>query len=224
MIAMTEMLGSGIYNINEAATYARVKPQMMTRWLFGSTKGKPVIAPQFPSDDKLVSFLDFVQALAIREIRLQKQVPLSKFRQAIRIIKDKFDVDFPFARRHHTFLLNRDLVIQPAEKEFIQVTGFTPGQRLFQFVEIYLQSLDFGPDGLASAYHIYKVGDVDIVMKPGLRFGEPILPSGYSAMAIWESINSEGSIPDAARVNGICVKEAEAAYKFVVEHLGKTAA
>lgn len=61
-------------------------------------------------------------------------------------------------------------------------------------------------------------------MRPDMRFGEPLLASGYSARVIWESLKSEGSIPQTAEVHGIPVAEVEAPYRFFVSYLGKTAA
>ena len=78
-----QFLGKGMYTVAEAALYCRVTTAMMTRWLFGTASGEPVMVPQFGTEERLVSFLDLVQTLAIREIRNQHKVPLPKFRQAL---------------------------------------------------------------------------------------------------------------------------------------------
>jgi hypothetical protein len=224
MIKMAQMLGNGIYTLREAALYARVSSQMIARWLFGSQKGKGVVAPQFPDGEQLVSFLDLVQTLAIREIRLQRKIPLPKIRQAIKIAKEAFQMDYPFARHHVTYLLGDELVIRPTAEEYIEASGSRRGQRLFHFVEMYLDNLTFDRDGLARLYKIYEYEEIAIVMKPEIKFGEPMLPSGYSAMALWDSIRSEGGIEQAAKVYGIPKEEVAASYKFFVDFLGKSAA
>jgi hypothetical protein len=66
MVTMQRMLGSGIYTLREAARYALISPRLMNRWFFGDSKGRRVLSPQFHSGEKLLSFLDFVQTLAIR--------------------------------------------------------------------------------------------------------------------------------------------------------------
>ena len=225
-VRLQKFLGNGIYTIPEAALYARVSPAMMNRWLFGTEKGRSVIEPQFGKQDKIVSFLDLIQTLAIREIRLQRQVPLLKFRQAIRTAKDRLGLTHPFARQHCTYLMGEDLIIRPPgnDDEFVEASGKHQGQRLFPFVEMYLENLTFSNDGLANKYQIYTSNGVAILMSPDHRFGEPLLPSGYTAMAIWESIIAEGSIERAAKVYGIPKEEAEASYKFVNDHLGKSVA
>ena len=226
MAKLRQMLGNGIYTVSEAALYARVAPQMMARWLFGSRKGNAVLIPQFPSEEKLVSFLDLVQTLAIREIRLQRKVPLIKFRQAIKVAKEHFGMDYPFARRHCTYLLDDQLVIKPAGKDmYVEASGPFRGQPLFNFVEMYLEQLTFSAQGLAKLYRIYKCeNDVAINMNPEMRFGEPLLPSGYSATTIWDAIKVEGGLEEAGRAYGIPTEEVEAAYRFFVDYLGKSAA
>ncbi len=223
-VKIQEMLGSGIYTVQEAALYARVSPQMMSRWLFGNSTGKAVIDPQFASHEKLVSFLDLVQTLAIREIRLQKRVKLSKFREAIKVAKEKFKMSYPFAMRHCAYLWGEDIVISPPNEGYVEASGKHQGQRLFKFVELYLTNLSFDAKGLANNYTIYSHQDIGIHMKPTIRFGEPMLPSGYSAKAIWDSIGVEGGIDETAKAFGIPREEVEASYRLFVDCLGKTAA
>lgn len=218
-------LGTGLYSVHEAALYARVSVPTMSRWLFGTTAADSVIPPEYGKDGRRVSFLDFVQTLAIREIRLQEKVSLQKIRQAINYAKDAFGFDYPFAREHFTYLWGDEIVIRPSHDEFVEATGKHKGQRLFTFVETYLGDLTFNIDGLANRYRIYRSHHDDpvaITMDPEFRFGEPLLPSGYSAVTIWEAIRAEGSIPRAARSYGIPAAEVEAAYQFVVDRLGAT--
>jgi uncharacterized protein (DUF433 family) len=226
---LKEFIGNGLYTVAEAALYARVSKAKMARWLFGTKSGQAAVVPQFGTDEKLVSFLDLIQTLAIREIRLQRKVPLPKFRQAINVAKDTLDIDYPFARRHCSYLLNDELVILTpgTEDQFVEVSGKHRGQRLFPFVEMYLTDLSFSPEGLANCYQIYKSRHAEpivIKMDPQQRFGEPLLPSGYAATTIFDAIKAEGGIEATTKAYGISKEEVEAAYQFVVNHLGKTAA
>jgi hypothetical protein len=227
---LEKFLGNGLYTVPEAALYARVTTGMMRRWLFGGKGGEAVIDTQFKDDEKLVTFLDFIQTLAIREIRLQRQLPLVKFRQAIAEAKKRFHLTHPFARRHCTYLYRDELVIRPnrEKQEYFEASGTQRGQSLFPFVEMYLDDLSFDSNGLANRFQIYTYQassklSVPITMDPQFRFGEPLLPSGYTPMAIWDAINAEGGIDRAAKVYGIPKEEAEASYQFIVNHLGKAA-
>jgi len=216
-----DRIGTGLYTIAEAALYARVSERKLCRWLFGSTEGRAVFQPQFGSQEKLISFLDLVQSLAIREIRLMHKVELPKFRQAIKKAKGTYQVDYPFAREHFTYLLGKELVIKLGEGKYVEVSGKHSGQPLITgIVETYLQDLTFSGSGLADSYKIFTSPDqVEIIMNPDRRFGEPLLPSGYSAKCIWDAIKTEGGIENAASAYGISEEESMAAYKLF-DHLG----
>jgi hypothetical protein len=227
---LSDKLGTGIYTVHEASSYTKVAPGVLRRWLYGDKRGRSVIDPLYGKDDKVVSFLDLIQMLAIREIRIQREVPLSKIRQAIEYSKDKHGIVHPFARKHTTFLYGDELMIRVGHRgaeEYVEASGKHRGQKHFQFVELYMEDLSFDADGLANKFQIFKadgVKPVSVTMDPAIRFGEPMLPSGYSASAIWNAIRTEGGLREAADAYGIDVPEAEAAYRFVVNYLGKSAA
>jgi hypothetical protein len=82
--------------------------------------------------------------------------------------------------------------------------------------------LGFSNEGLANLYKIYSCENgIRIKMDPQISFGEPMLPSGYSARTVWESIQAEGGLDRAAKVYSIPLDEVEASYKFFVNYLGK---
>lgn len=221
-------LGYGIYTVDEAARYARVSNSMVNRWVFGNKQGNAVIEADYLNDPaKLISFLDFIQLVAIREIRVSRKVPLEKFRQAIKVAKQDFGFEHPFARKHCVYLWGEDFVITPpdrADQPFIEASGKHRGQRLFKFVEAYLDDLSYDENGLANRYRIFQSGRVAIEMNPRIRFGEPILPSNYSVDAIWDAIQSEGSMEQAAKSYGISLEEVRASYLFHVKYLDSTKA
>lgn len=220
--AVKSLLGKGIFTLSEAALYARLSTKVLSRWLFGNRQGPAVLSPLVRSEEKLVGFLDFVQTLAIREILLQKKVPLANFRQAIRIAKKQFDLDYPFAREHATYLRGNELVIRPPGNGSIEASGKHAGQRMVRFVEKYVENLGFDKNGLADLYRIYRHRAIVIPMRPEIRFGEPLLPSGYSAGALWDAIRSEGGIENAGKAFGVPREEVETAYRYFVEYLGTT--
>jgi uncharacterized protein (DUF433 family) len=225
--ALPKFLDAGLYTVAEAAMYTRVPTSLMSRWIFGSKAGEAVIEQQIGNDEKLVSFLDLVQTLAIREIRTQHNVPLQKFREAIQVAKRNLKMTYPFARKHCTYWSGQELIIRerPGEKEFVEASGKHRGQRLFSFIERYLDDLTYDTAGLAREYVIYRSPDkVEIKMSPERRFGEPLLPSGYTPHAIWEAVTIEGGFPQAAKAYGIDREQVKAAYDFVNGYLGRSAA
>ena len=70
-----ELLGKGIYTPEEAATYARLDTRLVNRWVYGNKQGERVFHPEHKTQNqKIISFLDFIQILAIRNLRLNYKV------------------------------------------------------------------------------------------------------------------------------------------------------
>lgn len=228
MVAISEnLIGLGLYTTAEAATYSRVSTGLLSRWLFGNKQGERVITPQLPDpQEKLVTFLDFVQALAIRVVRLEYRIPLPTIREAVDRASARYNLDYIFAREHTTYLYGKEIFIcLPGEEDLTQVTGKLADQRAMKkIVELYLKDLGFGSDGLANKYCAFRWKDLQITMDPKQRFGEPLLPCGHTARTMWEASKAEGGIEAAAKVYGVLVDEVELAYRYFDHLEGKPAA
>lgn len=200
----------------------------MTRWLHGGNGSEQVLRSQLSvGDERIITFLDFVQALAVHDIRNQKKISLQKIREAIRLAEDKYHIEYPLARRHTTYLLGDDIYIQPEGcKDLVQVTGRQKHQMTMKkVVEIYLVDLTFGEDGLAVAYDAFKWHGIPIRMNPKHRFGEPMVTTcGYTAQSLWEAAKTEGSIEAAAEAYGVEPADVEAAFRYYDFLQGKTTA
>ena len=222
--ASSDLLGIGLYTPEEASLYARVSARMLRRWLFGTSASEPAIRPQMAAkqDQKIVTFLDFVQAMAVRAVRQAHRVPLQKIREAIDKAENEYGLPYPFARRHTTYLFGSELVIKLKEDEYVQASGKGARNRLItKVVELYIKDLGFDPNGLAQAYSAFTWHDWEIRMNPHVRFGEPLVTScGYSARALWEAYQSEGSFEAAAEAYGVKSGEVEAASRYFDNILG----
>lgn len=221
MVAAAENLfGVGLYTPAEAALYARVPLQTMMRWLYGDRRGEAVLRPQLAgSNEQFVTFLDFVQAMHVRQIRTDYNVPLAKIRQAVEKAKSGYNVEYPFAMKHTTFLYGNELVIKLGDEQFVQVSGKEAHHRMIhQIVRMYMKDLTFDERGLANRFRTHTQGQFEIWMDPQIRFGEPLLPScGYSARTLWEAAKAEGSVEGAARAYGVTPDEVTAAYQYYSE-------
>ena len=105
---LEEMVGgaTGLYTLGEAAKYARMQPVTLTRWF----KGDDYCARVLPLEDaKIITFLDFVQALAIRNLRVIYKVKLQDIRDAVNRATDEFGITHPFAYKHTTFLFEKKI-------------------------------------------------------------------------------------------------------------------
>lgn len=219
MIASNTKLGVGLYTPNEAAFYARVPTRTLNRWFFGDTQGERVASPRF-GDERIISFYDFVQAMAIRNIRTNHNVPLKKIREAIDRASSEHDVSYPLARRHTIYLFHPDLYICFDASDFKKLTGTQRDQKMIkQIVEFYVDDLGYDAEGLACHYDAFTWKDRTVRMNPKLRLGEPIVTAcGYSAMTLWEASQAEGSISKAAKVYGVDEADVQAAYRYI-DHL-----
>jgi uncharacterized protein (DUF433 family) len=234
MIASPDtLLGIGIYSPQEAAFYARVRTETMNRWLYGSKKGERVVDPQLPSqDEKTVTFLDFVQSLAVREIRSRHKIPLEKIREAVLLAKER-GIDYPFARQHRAYLLSDgkseghgEIVLQ-IDVQMIQASGQAKRNLIMKDVaQLYLQDLAFSPDtGLAETYTAWSdAAGRKVVMNPKVRFGEPFVPAcGYTAQTLWEAYEIEGGVDAAASAYEVTREDVELALRYY-DHLLNNAA
>lgn len=205
--------GTGLYTLRETAKYARMSHTTLSRWLKGSSSCERV----FPLEEtKIITFADFMQVLAVRNLRVLYNVPLQKIREAVDRASKEYGIDYPFARKHTTYLFDRDIWIKPEgvkESDFlVQVSGKSHGQpALTPVIERFLVDVFYDEKtGLANRYKAFERNNHQIVMNPKVRFGEPILDnSGYTPGAIFEAAKTEGSVEAAARMYGLSREQVE---------------
>ncbi|HEX8916283.1 MAG TPA: DUF433 domain-containing protein [Humisphaera sp.] len=215
-------LGVGLYTAAEAAMYAHVPVQTMSRWLFGNKKGEAVLRPQMGGKDRIVTFLDFVQSITIRQILADPDIKLSldNIRRGIEVARETYGVEYPLATEHRAAVYGDKLLIriggEDDDEEFVQVSGREAHHKMIQkIVRVYMKDFSFGPDGLASVYTPFRHEGVGVSLNPQIRFGEPLVPScGYSVRTLWGAARAEGSLEAAAKEYGVRVEEVEAAYRY----------
>ena len=221
--------GIGVYSIPEAARYAKMNQATLRTW-FGGVKNRPPLRETeiASSDFKAITFLEFIEAVAIRSLRVDYKVSLQTIRQAIKNASKKYEIEHPFAHRdHRTVLIGRDLHIFLAEdlKNPVQLTGKAIGQKSFRpCIEAYMKELDFDSTGLARLYRAYTFNGENIVMNPSVHFGEPIVQAhGYTAHTLYQAALAEGGIGRAANIYEVPEAAVEAAYRYFNQELGVAA-
>ena len=216
-VSRKRFLNVGLYTPAEAAYYARVHTSTMKRWIHGDRRGAPVVHAELRDDpNKTVTFLDFVQALAIRAIRREHRVPLSKIREAVRHAQKRYGVPYPFAmQRHKTYLFERDVVID-LQVGLVQISGKRKDQILIrEIAELYMEDLSFDRKGLAAKYRAFAYRDREIVMDPSRRLGQPVVLScGYTASALLDAYRTEGSVAAAAETHGVSPEDIELVIRY----------
>jgi uncharacterized protein (DUF433 family) len=206
--------GTGLYTLNEVARYARMSPITVARWFKGDDYCKNV----FPLEDtKIITFVDFVQVLAVRNLRVFYKVKLQKIREAIKRADGDFGIQYPFARKHTTFLFDGDIWIKPEGKSLTQVSGKLHGQKgLVKVIERFYKDISFDSRlGLATEYKAYESRGNKIIMNPVFRFGEPMLAGlGYTPEALFEAAKTEGSSSAAAKSYGVTKAQVETSIDY----------
>ena len=221
--------GIGVYSISEASRYAKMHQATLRNWFYGTATRDPLHRSGIQSDDfKAVTFLDFVEAVAIRSLRVDYRVSFQKIREALKNAKDQFDIDHPFAHKdHRTTLIGNDLHIFLSEDKEnpVQLTGKGVGQKsLKSCIESYMQDLSFDENGLANLYHAYEFKGQRVVLNPKIHFGTPVLEeNGYTAETLYRAVLAEGSIERAAELYEVTPSSVEAAYRYYNSELGLAA-
>jgi DNA-binding transcriptional MerR regulator len=216
----------GIYTITEAALYARIHPHTLKYWLTsGDKEDAQVIQPDYDIEcGKYVSFLEFVQALAIREIRMAKKVSLQKIRDAVKTAQETHGIRYPLAKKHTCYLYDKEIFISfTHDDDPIQLSGGEKGQPVMRrIVEVFLDDISWDVEGIAQSYKPFGIG---VIQDPARRFGEPLVEScGASALALWEAARTEGGYERAAEVYGVQPGDVKIACHYFDYLGGKVAA
>jgi hypothetical protein len=241
--SQSNLLGIGIYSTDEAARYARVATRTMQRWVFGDASGDAVIQSQLSKSgdsEKLVTFLDFVQVMAVRQVRIrEKRFPLQKIRKACDTAARTYGFDYPLAAKEHRIYLFGpkdnlaacEMVIlfdrgEASEDLYLQLTGKKAGNFVMAAIaEPFMNQLRFGDSDFAEEYVAWERDGRQILMNPHRRLGEPFLPScGYTAQALWEAYSAEGGVESAAKAYDVVPEDVELACEYFDYLIGTDAA
>jgi uncharacterized protein (DUF433 family) len=195
---------AGLYTLSQAAMFARIPVNTLNYWHYGTKDSKPLREAQICKDEgKFITFLEFVEALAIRSLRTERNIPLPKIREAITEAQQKYQIQYPFAQqKHKAVIVGRDLHILLNEDVMVGLSGKDKKQRSFKaFLEPYMEQLKFDDHKVACEYIAYRygAGDKIIRMNPRVGFGEPLVGnSGYTAETLWRAALAEGSFDKAS--------------------------
>lgn len=206
----------GAYTPDQAARLLGVRPGMVQRWIYGDGLGSAALLAQFPDHvGELVTFIDFIQTMAIRDIRQQKQLSLQKIRKTVEAAK-KHGIDYPFARQHTTYVFNDDVVLRLNDDRLIQVTGKYKEQDLIKpVVERYMEDLGFDDHGLASSYVPMQRGFRKVVYQPNINYGAPtIMPCRYTVSTLLDAVEAEGGIEQAANICDVNTEDVRLAVDY----------
>lgn len=224
---------AGLYTVKEAALYAKMPANTLANWLYGDKSHQAVRGSRIPkSEGKFLTFLEFVEALAIRTLRNAHGLSLQKIRSGLEIAKMEYGIDYPFANKHHrTFISGGDLHITIGENPNpVQITGRNKRQQSIRpCIEQFMQDLVFDDKNTASEYIAYRYPvpsektTINVTMNPRYCFGDPVVAeTGYRAETLWRAAVAEGSEARAAEFYEVEPHEVVAACRYC-EEVGMTA-
>ena len=214
--------GIGLYSPQEAALYARMHPKTITEWFFNDHRFR---ASQIDESERMIGFLDLVEALAIRDLRVVHKISWKKIREAIVNAKALFNTDYPFANENHKIVLvgGRDLNIVHRDQpgQLVEIVGRHAGQAAIkEILEPWVYDFEFDRRVIARDYRAYQYKDEVVVMDPAIRFGSPVIQScGYSAEILYEAAIAEGSTQAVAEEYEIDVACVDIATRFYTKDL-----
>jgi len=219
-----QIIGLGVYTLQEAALYSSVSYQKLSRWLYGTKAISPIIKSQL-YEQHLVSFLDLIQSKAISNAR-NLGISLQRIREAIDVLKRRYNIDFPLAHRFALVEFGGELHIQNHKEDKItQVTGGQKHQTLItKIVNQFIQDLEFNAQDVAEKYTPFVNNGITITFNPKVQFGQPIVGNtGYRADILNKAYFAENSYRSVADEFGVEIEEIKTAILYM-NSLSKRAA
>ena len=133
-IVETVKLDAGLYTLSQAAMFARMPFNTLNYWHFGTKSRQPLRDSEIPKQEgKFVTFLEFIEAVAIRSLRTERFIPLPKIREAIKEAQDKYGIKYPFAQQvHKTVIVGKDIhILLGEDATMIGLSGRDKAQKFF---------------------------------------------------------------------------------------------
>jgi len=224
-LADTARSASGLYTVSEAALYAKMSPITLGQWLYGNKTHSPLRETIIPKDEgKFITFMEFVEALAIRTLRGSYGISLQKIRGALDEAKKTYQIDYPFSQKNHqTVICGTDLhVFINGAPNPVQLSGNGKRQQSFRpCIEQFMRDLKFNDKETAMAYVAYRYPvlnepTIEVTMDPRYCFGDPVV-EGYRAETLWRAALAEGSEERASEYYEVNLNAVVAACRYCEE-------
>lgn len=224
--------GEGLYSLRDAAYYARIPQQTLSAWFFGRGEEKYRIASLSELPEKLLTFEEFIEAIAIRHLR-EKGFSLKAILEALTQAELLCSATRVFTNPDFDFWAEKDnkrLYVAPRDRAPIGLDGRKEiGQMSLQpIIKDYIKLIEFDKNNKASAYRPLERDGFNIALNPVKSFGEPIVEQiGYPTRTLLRALKEEGSVKKAAWMYGVpegAIEMASAYDKYLRDAAGKIAA
>jgi uncharacterized protein (DUF433 family) len=189
------------YSIAEAAGYLRLPKSTLRAWLLGQGAFKSVIDIA-DRKNRLLSFINMVEAFVLAGIRREHAIPLPKVRKALGYLRRTFETDRPLADEEFA----TDGVNLFVEKYGALIGATQAGQ--IQLREMILDRLQYvrrDPSGMPEKLVLFPAArdsdrGANVVIDPSLSFGRPVLDGlGVRTSILAERFKAGDLIDELAR-------------------------
>jgi len=165
-----------------------------------------VLSPRFegaPSSDRVVTFWDLIQAVAVRSLRFDpkaKKISLGHIRSVVAEC-EKRGIRYPLAADHTLYVFGSRLVLKTSEGVYIGADGVDRDQMYAgQIVEPFLREISFDGERMAESWKPLESSRYQVLLDPMMRFGLPrVSPGNILVESLTQAVASEGGISEAAR-------------------------
>ncbi|MFN0011563.1 MAG: hypothetical protein ACKVS8_07955 [Phycisphaerales bacterium] len=211
--------------------------------MFGSGRGRSVVKAELPND-RIVSFVNLVEAMAIHDARWQTRLGLEQIRLQVEQAETAWEKPHVLARKHRMYRFGKQLIIELEDSTLVGASRKVRNQRYFRpIVENYLRPLRdhsaqahaivqpwaenaaFGDDGLVRSLVLDRgPDDLQVVLDPHVHFGEPIImPCGLRVRTLIDAVAGEGSVQAAASLYEVPAQAIDLAFRFASAKFSRAA-
>lgn len=214
---ITNRIGVGLYSQVEAARLLRIRPETVARWSLQPRRSKRVFTPVLEgSVANTLSFTDLVQLRAVRLLRAHHHIPLDKIRQAVRAATEDHGINQPLAHPFRFAWFDKAMLLE-IKGEWIGLTGKDRGQQFMrEVVTPNLRDLRFSrEDGLATRWVPMASRNLEVVLDPAVRLGQPVIMPGAALVeSVASAVVSEGSVKAAAAAFDLSEAAVDLAWRY----------
>lgn len=194
-MAMSELVGKGLYSAREAARIIRVPTTTLRRWMFGYHNQGIEYAGLWEREIRepgIIGFHDLLELKLVHEFR-QHGLNLAVIREAARIAREEFSTPYPFTRQQ--FHTDGKRVFLEAAEQIGDTHLVDIISRQYVMDQVYrpsfLASIDYSSIGDAERWYPMNDNqhpDKSIVIDPQRTFGKPILTeSGVPTRVLYDA-------------------------------------
>ncbi|MEM9098950.1 MAG: hypothetical protein AAGC79_10545 [Pseudomonadota bacterium] len=216
MLDNQPIIGTGVYQLSEAAQLIQVPSSRLRKWIFGDSSGPAIWNSQLEQigERREIGFLDLMEARIVESLR-KGGVSLQRIKKMRERGVERFGLDRPFSTGQFQtdgktiFWETRD-----GDEADPSLEDLQDGQMVFwSLVKQSFKSIEM-VDGLAARWRP-EIGQGHVLVDPARSFGQPVLDDSFlTTRAIAQAVVAEGSERAVALLYDLPLKSVRHAVKF----------